>query len=289
MPLSSCINDFETCDCIFKSEDFASLEAWFFNSMQFSGLADRSLEMGGGDGLHPNNFLTESFNSGVLRGGRASVALIASFASLLLVVTERSSGWRRPSGDGGSSTLLPSTLDGSWTDSRVAAPTSGQPLPVISFSAPQFLSKRLSKEEISLEWNDGGRKFVSQRIGRKEKTALKKKRFLKISRIYTIRLDSRMFEMFGGRLNSGRMLESIRKVVSWSVKLQRVCFQIEDSPTVCLTIILEIEETRSRYSWGQIVGSESCMRINWLPNSLNRKNDRIGEICWNFSHKKTRT
>lgn len=153
LPLSSCINDFETCDCIFKSDGFASLEEWFFDSMQFSGLADRSLEIGGGDGLHPNNFLTDSFNSGVLRGGRASVALIASFASLLLVVTERSSGWRRPSGDGGSSTLLPSTLDGSWTDSRVAPPTSGQPLPEISFSraASLCLSKGIFCSEQTME------------------------------------------------------------------------------------------------------------------------------------------
>lgn len=156
LPLSSCINDFETCDCIFKSDGFASLEEWFFDSMQFSGLADRSLEIGGGDGLHPNNFLTDSFNSGVLRGGRASVALIASFASLLLVVTERSSGWRRPSGDGGSSTLLPSTLDGSWTDSRVAPPTSGQPLPEISFS--RAASLRLSKGIFCSEWTNDGEK-----------------------------------------------------------------------------------------------------------------------------------
>lgn len=138
--------------------------------MQLSGLADRSLEMGGGDGLHPNNFLTESFNSGVLRGGRASVVLIASFASLLLVVTERSSGWRRPSGDGGSSTLLPSTLDGSWTDSRVAAPTSGQPLPEISFSTPLSLKKRLfEKEEISVGMKRRrGRKF-GRRLAGEEK------------------------------------------------------------------------------------------------------------------------
>lgn len=77
-----------------------------------------------------------------------------------------------------------------------------------------------------------------------------------------------MFEMFGGRLNSGRMRESIRKVVSWSVKLQRVCFQIEDSPTVCLTIILEVEEARSRYSWGQIGNGKRIVHEDQLITEL---------------------
>lgn len=79
-----------------------SLELWLFNSTQFSGLGDRSLDMGGGEGVHPSSLRTDSFSSGVFRGGRLSAV---SRMSLILAVTERSSGCNRPSGDGGSSTL----------------------------------------------------------------------------------------------------------------------------------------------------------------------------------------
>lgn len=76
--------------------------------MQFSGLGDRSLDIGGGEGVHPSNLRTDSFNSGVFRGGKFSAV---SRMSLILAVTERSSGCNRPSGDGGSSMLpLVSTM-----------------------------------------------------------------------------------------------------------------------------------------------------------------------------------
>lgn len=79
-----------------------SLELWLFNSTQFSGLGDRSLDMGGGEGVHPRSLRTDSFSSGVFRGGKLSAV---SRMSLILAVTDRSSGCNRPSGDGGSSTL----------------------------------------------------------------------------------------------------------------------------------------------------------------------------------------
>lgn len=108
-----CSRDLDTCVCSFNSDALTSLELCVFDSMQLSGLAERSLDIGGGDGLQPSSFLTDNFNSGVFRGGRLSAVLTTSLTSLLFVVTERSSGCNRPSGDGGSSTLLASTLDGS--------------------------------------------------------------------------------------------------------------------------------------------------------------------------------
>lgn len=89
-----------------------SLALWLFNSMQFSGLGDRSLDIGGGEGVHPSSLRTDNFSSGVFKGGKLSAV---SRMSLILAVTERSSGCNRPSGDGGSSTFPP---DSTAADSR---------------------------------------------------------------------------------------------------------------------------------------------------------------------------
>lgn len=107
-PVSSwtCPLDLEICDdaltCSLETVIILpSLALWLFNSTQFSGLGDRSLDIGGGEGVHPSSLRTDNFSSGVFKGGKLSAV---SRMSLILAVTERSSGWSRPSGDGGSST-----------------------------------------------------------------------------------------------------------------------------------------------------------------------------------------
>lgn len=60
--------------------------------------------------MHPSNFRTDSFSSGVFKGGKLSAVFLMS---LILAVIERSSGCNRLSGDGDSSMPLAnvSTLD----------------------------------------------------------------------------------------------------------------------------------------------------------------------------------